>query len=147
MLIVKDFMRKNFACISPKCNVRSAAEEMIRIGVETLFVTENDQIVGVIGIRDLFTLPVPASYGGPMKMKEEVNLLRGWENTPVDHLMNPHVISVPEQYTLLDAAQRMINEGKHPLAILRGKQLIGIIDRSDIVQALLKMEISNEKTI
>jgi acetoin utilization protein AcuB len=140
MMIVRDFMHKNFTCVSPQCTVRSAAEMMIRKGIDTLFVTENDQVVGVIGIRDLFTLPVPASYGGPMKIKEEENLISGWEKTSVEQLMNTQVISVPENYPLMDAAQRMINDGKHPLAILNGKQLIGIIDRSDIVQALLKME-------
>lgn len=143
MMIVRDFMHKDFTCVSPQCTMRSAAEEMIREGIDTLFVTENDQVVGVIGIRDLFTLPIPASFGGPMKIKEEENLIGGWENTHVEQLMNPHVISVPENYPLMDAALRMINEGKHPLAILHGKQLIGIIDRSNIVQALLKMEVSN----
>lgn len=144
MLIVKDFMRTNFVCISSQSSVRFAAEEMIQKGIDTLFVTEDDQVVGVIGIRDLFTLPIPASYGGSMKMKEEVSILRAWQNTPVTYLMNPHVISVPEQYPLLDAAQSMINEGKHPLAIFHGNQLIGVIDRSDIVQALLEMEVPGE---
>lgn len=139
MLTVRDFMNRNFTCISPQYTIRSAAEEMIRKGVDTLFVTENDQVVGVIGIRDLFTVPIPASYGGPMKVKEEEELLKAWEVTPIEHLMNPHVISIPENYPLMDAAQIMINEGKHPLAILSGKTLIGIIDRSDIIQALLKM--------
>lgn len=143
MMIVREFMHNNFTCVSPQCTLSSAAEEMIRKRIDTLFVTENDYVVGVIGIRDLFTLPVPASFGGPMKIKEEEILIRGWKNTPVEQLMNPHVISVPEEYPLMDAALRMINEGKHPLAILHGKQLIGIIDRSDIVQALLKMEVSN----
>lgn len=144
MMIVRDFMRKNAACVSPQSSVRMAAEEMTQKGVDTLFVTENDQVVGVIGIRDLFTVPIPASFGGPMKIKGEENLIKGWENTRVEQLMNPHVISVPEDYPLMDAARWMINEGKHPLAVLHEKQLIGIIDRIDIVQALLKVEISNE---
>lgn len=142
MMIVRDFMQKIFICLSPQCTVKSAAEEMIRKGVDTLFVTENDEVVGVIGIRDLFTLPIPASFGGPMKIIEEGNLIRGWENTHVEQLMNPHVVSIPENYPLMDAAMRMINEGKHPLAILHEKKMIGIIDRSDIVKALLKMEVS-----
>ncbi|GAP06021.1 CBS-domain-containing membrane protein [Anaerolinea thermolimosa] len=142
MMIVRDFMQKNFTCVSPQCTVKSAAEEMIHKGVDTLFVTENDEVVGVIGIRDLFTLPIPASFGGPMKIMEEGNLIRGWEDTPVEQLMNPNVISVPENYPIMGAAMRMINEGKHPLAILHGKKLIGIIDRSDIVKALLKMDVS-----
>lgn len=139
MKTIKEYIHQKFTCVAPECTVRAAAEEMIRTGVETLFITRNDEVVGVIGIRDLFTIPIPASYGGPMKADEEETLLRAWENTPVEHLMNPHIISVPENYPLMDAAKVMINEGKHPLAILQGKQLIGILDRRDIVRALLTM--------
>ena len=143
MMIVRDYMNKNFTCVSPQCTVRSAAEEMILKGIDTLFVTENDHVLGVIGIRDLFTIPVPASFGGPMQRQVEEKLVRGWSNTPVDHLMNPDVISIPEDYPLMLAAEKMVNSGKHPLAILHDKKMVGIIDRREIVQALLKIEVSN----
>ena len=94
MMIVRDFMNRNFTCVSPQCTVRSAAEEMIQKGIDTLFVTENDQVVGVIGIRDLFTLPVPASFGSPMKIKDEENHIRGWKNTHLEQLMNPLINNV-----------------------------------------------------
>jgi len=140
MMIVRDFMHKNFNCVSPQCTMRSAAEKMIREGVETLFVIENDQLVGVIGIRDLFTLPVPASYGGPMRSRQdEEALVRRWGTTPVVQLMNTYIISVTEECPLMSAAEMMVNKGKHPLAILRSNQLIGIIDRTDIIRALLEL--------
>ena len=137
MKFVKDFMRKNFTLISPYSSLRSAEEKIIQKGTETLFVTENDQVVGVIGIRDLFTLPIPASFGGSMPKREEENLIWRWTNTTVDYLMNVHMISVPKDYPLMVAAEMMINGGKHPLAILQGKQLVGIIYWNDIVQAFL----------
>jgi CBS domain-containing protein len=51
--------------------------------------------------------------------------------------MNHHVISVSEECPLMIAAETMVNRGKHPLAILQGNQLVGTIDRSDIIQALV----------
>jgi CBS domain-containing protein len=48
--------------------MRPAAEGMIHKGIDTLFVIKNDRGVGAIGIRDLFILPVPASFGSPMKI-------------------------------------------------------------------------------
>jgi len=74
-VIVKDFMRSKFVCISSQSTLRSAAEKMIQESVETLFVIENDQLVSVIGIRDLFILPVPDSYGGPMRSRQDEEAL------------------------------------------------------------------------
>ncbi len=138
-MIVKDFMRSNVVCISSQSTLRAAAEKMIREGVETLFVIENDQLVGVIGIRDLFTLPVPASYGGPMRSRQdEETLVRQWGITPIVQLMNTQIISVTEERPLMSAAEIMVNKGKHPLAVLRGNQLVGTVDRTDVIRALLE---------
>jgi CBS domain-containing protein len=68
MMIVRDIMYKNFAYISPQRTMRPAAKGMIHKGIDTLFVIKNDRGVGAIGIRDLFILPVPASFGSPMKI-------------------------------------------------------------------------------
>jgi CBS domain-containing protein len=138
-VIVKDVMRSNFVCISSQSTLRAAAEKMIHERVETFFVIENDQLVGVIGIRDLFTLPVPASYGRPMRSRQdEEALVRRWGTTPIVQLMNTQIISVTEECPLMSAAEMMVNKGKHPLAVLRGNHLVGTIDRTDIIRALLE---------
>ncbi|KPL77268.1 hypothetical protein ADN00_09010 [Ornatilinea apprima] len=136
-MIVKDVMRSKFLCISPKSSLRLAAEIMVREGVETLFVVNGEQLVGAIGIRDLFTSPVPASYGRPMQRQIENTLIQKWDNAPVENLMTPYVLGVTEESPLMSAATLMINQGKHPLAVTKDQKIVGIIDRIDIVKYLL----------
>jgi len=54
--------------------------------------------------------------------------------------MNDRVRSVTEEATVLQAAATMVNTGKHPLPVMRAGQVVGVIDRADVVRALLEGE-------
>jgi CBS domain-containing protein len=106
--------------------------------VDTLLVMENDQLHGIVGLRDLFTVPIPAHYGGKMLHHEdEAHLLKIWVETPVQNLMNEQVLTVREDMDLLRALELMVNTGKHPLPVLRDGQVVGVISRMDITRALV----------
>jgi len=136
-MIVKDAMIKNFATITPQSSLLMAAELMFREGISTLFVANDDNVIGVIGIRDLFTCPIPASYGQAMPGHTENTLIQQWKDAPVENLMYQYIVSVPEDYPLMTAAALMVNEGKYPLLVKKGKKVVGVIGRLEIINALL----------
>jgi CBS domain-containing protein len=137
-MLVKDGMRSNAAAIHSEATLREAAEMMMTCGVDALFVIQDGQLVGIVGLRDLFTAPLPAHYGGRMVgHRNEGQLLATWASMPVLNVMNIQVISVSEQTELMRAAELMVNSGKHPLPVLRDGGLVGTIDRADIVRVLL----------
>ncbi len=139
-MIVKDVMRSTFISISPQANLLLAAQMMVQGNIDTVFVVNGDLLLGVIGIRDLFTVPVPASFGGPMNKKDEGILTKQWQQTPVENVMSSYVLSVRPETSLMNAAEIMVNKGKHPLAVTEGKRIIGVIDRADIIKSLLGLE-------
>jgi CBS domain-containing protein len=115
-----------------------AAEVMLTHGIDTLLVMENDQLRGMIGLRDLFTAPIPAHYGGSMLHHEdEAHLLKIWKEMPVQNLMNEQVLTVREDLGLLRALELMVNTGKHPLPVLRDGKVVGVISRMDITRAMV----------
>jgi CBS domain-containing protein len=137
-MLVKDSMRPGVFRIHPQATLLEAAEKSLANKVDTLLILKGEELLGVIGLRDLFIAPVPAHYGGSMPAhREEGQLLQTWKTTPVNHLMNEKVISVTEETPLLRAAELMANSGKHPLPVFRNGKVFGIISRSDIVRALL----------
>jgi CBS domain-containing protein len=69
-----------------------------------------------------------------------VQLLADWKCIPVRNVMNDRVRSVTEEATVLQAAATMVNTGKHPLPVMRAGQVVGVIDRADVVRALLEGE-------
>ena len=78
-MLVKDVMRTSLIYITPQSTLLDAAETMLANGIGTLLLMENDKLLGVIGLRDLFTEPIPAYYGGRMLHHEdETKLLNIW---------------------------------------------------------------------
>jgi len=137
-MLVKDVMHSEFVCIQPQVSLYEAAQKMLASGVEALLVMEGARLVGVVGLRDLFTAPLPAHYGLAMfGGRDEARLLADWKTIPVSNVMNDRVRSVKEESPLLEAAATMVNTGKHPLPVLRAGQVVGVIDRADVVGALL----------
>lgn len=145
-MIVKDAMIKNFATITPQSSLLMAAELMFREGISTLFVANDDNVIGVIGVRDLFTCPIPASYGQAMPDHTENTLIQQWKDTPVENLMYQYIVSVPEDYPLMTAAALMVNEGKYPLLVKNGKKVVGVIGRLEIINALLIFQQEEESS-
>jgi CBS domain-containing protein len=129
----------NVLQIQPQATLREAAEIMLSNRVDALVIEgEHGTLQGVIGLRDLFTAPIPAYLGNPMlKHENEEQLRKVWESVKVQNLMNDKVLSVTENTTLIRALELMVNTGKHPLPVLRDNKVVGIISRSDIARAIL----------
>ena len=139
-MLVKDAMHSEFVCIQSQVSLYEAAQKMLAGGVEALLVMENEGLVGVVGLRDLFTAPLPSHYGMAMfDGRNEAQLLADWKCIPVRNVMNDRVRSVNEEASLLQAAATMVNSGKHPLPVMRAGRVVGVIDRADVVRALLNV--------
>ncbi|MFA5220796.1 MAG: CBS domain-containing protein [Methanoregula sp.] len=62
--------------------------------------------------------------------------LRNIGDTPVKKVMTHRVITVTEDMDIEAAAALMLKEGITRLPVVKGKQLVGILTRADIIQAL-----------
>ena len=62
--------------------------------------------------------------------------LRNIGDTPVKKVMTHRVITATEDMDIEQAAALMLKEGIARLPVVRGKLLVGILTRADIVQAL-----------
>jgi CBS domain-containing protein len=137
-MLVKDVMHSEFICIHPQASLYEAAEKMVANRAEVLLVMDSERWVGVVGLRDLFTAPLPARYGMAMfERHSEAQLVADWKTILVSNVMNDRIRSVKEESSLLEAAATMVNTGKHPLPVRRAEQVVGVIDRGDVVRALL----------
>jgi CBS domain-containing protein len=137
-MLVKDAMVMSVISIAPQATLREAAETMLARGVDTLFVMEDGQLVGVVGLRDLFTAPLRASWGSRMsEQRTEKSLTQVWRGHIVGNIMDTRVLTVPTEMALTQAAALMVNSGKHPLLVRQDGRFIGAISRADVMRALL----------
>ena len=146
MLKAKDIMTKEVITVKPEATV----EELARLlmdnkisGVPVIddkrtligIVTENDlirknkrlHIPTVIRLFDAFILL------GSGKVEEEIKKMVA---TTVDEICTKKVVSITEENTLYEIATIMAEQNIHLLPVLRGKMVVGIVGKADMVRAM-----------
>lgn len=118
-LRVSDFMSTDLVTVNPEDTIGDALGRMKTNDVHELPVLERKKIVGVVTMREL------------MRRR---NLPPSTKVSTV--LQNPPEIA-PET-TLPEAAEKAITTGFRAIPVVKGKALVGIISRSDLVRALVE---------
>jgi CBS domain-containing protein len=132
-------MHSNVIQIGPQASLAEAAEMMTHHGVDTLLVMVDDTLLGVLGLRDLFTAPLPSRANSRVsEQRTEQQLLETWQQVQVQELIaEDPALTVSEDFPLMKAAALMMNTGKHPLAVTQQGKVVGVLARSDVVRGLL----------
>jgi len=136
---VRDVMRSDIVQIQPQATLTEAAGLMSQHGVDTLLVMADDRLVGVVGLRDLFTAPLPSRPNSRVnEQRNEQQLLETWQQCKVQQIIGEFpALTVQEDFPLMKAAALMMNTGKHPLAVMHDGKVVGVLARSDVVRGLL----------
>ncbi|EGJ28264.1 betaine/proline/choline family ABC transporter ATP-binding protein [Streptococcus porcinus] len=114
---VKSIMLPNPVSITAEKNLSEAISLMRQKRVDSLLVTENDSLIGVIDLESLSN-------------RYQKNLL-------VSDLMTPITFSVQEDALLRDTAQRIFKRGlKYAPVVDKDNKLKGVITRSSLVDIL-----------
>src|SRR5437879_8037649 len=118
-LRVSDFMTKDLVTVAPDDTIGDALGKMKTHDVHELPVLERKKIVGVVTLREL------------MRRR----------NLPPNTKVST-VLQVPPELTpdtlLPEAAEKMISTGFRAIPVAKGKSLVGILSRSDLVRALVE---------
>ena len=152
-MLVRDAMTKNPVTCAANTPLREAVGLLRKLHIGGLPVMEGDELVGILTESDILAqleterlsddlwLPSPLEII-EVPVREYIN----WEktkhalthigDTPVKKVMTHRVITATEEMDIEAAAALMLKEGIARLPVVRGKKLVGILTRADIVQAV-----------
>ena len=127
MVPVKSFMVpvEKFITVDRDLDVRKAAEIMRDKNIGSLFVTRNNDIIGIITDTDLVRRSVATGADA--------------SKTTVEQIMSAPIITIEEHKTLLDANDLMAREHLRHLGVTRGGKLVGMISVRDLVVFLTNL--------
>lgn len=136
-----EIMIRDVVTVAPGDSLRTAAELMLRHGINGLPVVAADgRVVGMVGIRDVLRVPTPSRSETPIfKWARLEDKARELARTRVEQVLARRVVSVDEQATIIEVAALMANRGVHPIPVLRDGCLAGLVARADVVRALLQL--------
>jgi CBS-domain-containing membrane protein len=138
-MLARDVMSWTVVTIPPDLTLRRAAVMLLEYGFNALpVVNDRQEVVGVIGIRDLLTAPYRAAEGTVISGEIDSNeKLEVWGRLRVREVMATSVVSVDEETPLMRIAALMANTGAHPILVLRGQCVVGTISRREVIKAIL----------
>jgi CBS domain-containing protein len=152
-MLVKDAMTKDPVVCTAETHLRDAVGLMRQHHIGGLPVMEGTEIVGMITESDLISLLESERISDDLWLPSPFEIIEipireyiNWEKTkhalrnigdmPVKKVMTHRVITATEEMEIEAAAALMLKEGIARLPVIRGKKLVGILTRADIINAV-----------
>jgi CBS domain-containing protein len=152
-MLVKDAMTENTVVCTTETTLREATALLRKHHIGGLPVMEGDELVGMLTESDLISLLESERISDDLWLPSPFEIIEipireyiNWEKTKhalrnigemqVKKIMTRRVITATEDMEIEEAAALMLKEGIARLPVIRGKKLIGIITREDIIHAI-----------
>ena len=134
-MIVSQWMTKEPVTIKPKDTLRHARERLAKYRINQLPVVVGEKLVGIVTDRD-----VRDAYPSSLRLFYGKDVDEFGDSHTIEEVMTYHVITVSPQTPLREAAQRLRQQRFGALPVVEKDTLIGIITRSDVLDAMLAEE-------
>lgn len=116
---VNQVMSKNVLTAEKSTSLQDAAQEMNRLNVGCVIVTEESKPIGIVTERDFVTKV--AAEGRPLF-------------TEISEVMSSPLIKIDPEETIWEASEIMKEKLIHKLPVIEEEKVIGVITTSDIVR-------------
>ena len=116
---VNDIMSKKILTVDKSISLQEAAENMKKLNIGCVIVTDNTKPVGIVTERDFVTKV--AAEGRPLF-------------TEIVEVMSSPLITISQEETIWEAAEIMKEKGIHKLPVIENEQIVGIVTTTDIVK-------------
>ena len=134
-MVVSQWMTKEPVTIKPKDTLRHARERLAKYRINQLPVAVGDKLVGIVTDRD-----VRDAYPSSLRLFYGKDVDEFGDSHTIEEVMTYHVITVSPQTSLREAAQRLRQQRFGALPVVEKDTLVGIITRSDVLDAMLAEE-------
>jgi CBS domain-containing protein len=152
-MLVKDAMTKDPVVCTVETSLRDAVSLMRQHHIGGLPVMEGEELVGMLTESDLISLLESERISDDLWLPSPFEIIEipireyiNWEKTkhalrnigdmPAKKVMTRRVITATEGMEIGAAAELMLKEGIARLPVMRGKKLVGILTRADIISAV-----------
>jgi acetoin utilization protein AcuB len=140
-IAVKDWMTQEVLAVETYDSIAIARQLMAKHRVNQLPVLDNDNLVGIVTDRD-----IRDAYPTSLMIDRTKEIDRFADKVTVEAVMTHDVFIVQPETPLMDAVALLRRHRIGSLPVIKNKNLVGIITRSDILDFVLRGEkISGQK--
>lgn len=139
LAMVDQIMTSPLLTITPDRPMLDASHLMETNHVRYLCVSDKDEIVGIISMRDLARHFVD-SEGGPIRDLDNVY-------RPLSVLMRTTMETIASERTVLEVAQTMAEKRIGSLLLLEAGEMVGIVTETDVVRKVIAARLPASRTL
>jgi acetoin utilization protein AcuB len=136
---VSKWMTKSLMTIKPKETIRHARERLAKYRINQLPVVADEKLIGIVTDRD-----IRDAYPSSLRLFSGKDVDEFGDSHTVEEIMTYNVISVTPQTSLREAAHQLRRQRFGALPVVEHGKLVGIITRSDVLDAMLAEKSENE---
>jgi CBS domain-containing protein len=156
-MLVRDIMSSPVITVAPETSIQGVAQTMRDHHISCVpVVTVDGQLVGIVTEVDLISRHAPAQepqylsllwaviplrIDDYVRYKEQVRQILA---TNAEQLMTRKLTSIRADASVEEAAALMVQPGHSALPVVDNGQLVGIVTRTDLVQMIESLELSQE---
>lgn len=123
-MLVKDHMATDLVTLHPETEILRAAQVLISCDISGAPVLDrHGRLIGMLTERDCVRVALHAGY-------------HGHPGGLVQDYMTPEPVTVSPDDTILELAERFVNEKYRRYPVLDGGRLVGLISRRDVMRAM-----------
>ena len=131
----KDVMSNGTTSLGDDATVKEAIELLINTGVSAMPVLDKDGImIGIVSEADLIRCASPEAW---QRELADDSVVEKGPSQPVTEVMTKTVITVDENLPLAEVAKVMSVQRVKRVPVTRGKSVVGVLSRVDLLKALL----------
>jgi len=131
----KDVMTEGITSLTDDATVQEAIELLVNTGVSAMPVLDRDgTMIGIVSEADLIRRATPEAW---QRDFADDAAIAGSHARPVTDVMTEKVITVDENMPLAEVAKLMSVQRVKRLPVTRGKSVVGVVSRVDLLKALL----------
>lgn len=134
-MLIEQWMTRRVHIVKPRDSIRHAREIMETNRVNQLPVVVDQRVVGIITDRDLRDAYPSVFDAEPKRRPRSAGAVADPDQIAVETVMTPNVVTLGPQDSVVEAARRMRRERIGAIPIADKGHLVGIIARSDILDA------------
>lgn len=142
---VSEIMSRPVITVKADFSVKQTARLLVELGISALPVVDADEaLVGIVSDADMLPIearPDPRSQATPLAPTSRKS------PSSVAQIMNRDVLTITPNIAVSQAARIMLEAGVKRLPVVRGRHVVGIVSRGDLVKVLARRDIDIETEI
>jgi acetoin utilization protein AcuB len=132
-------MKHPVVTVKPRDSVLHAREIMEKGRINQLPVVTDGRLVGIVTDRDLRDAFPSVFESATPSRRRRANPTTDPATIPVEDVMSPNVLTLPPGAFVADAARLMRRERIGAVPIVEGNRIVGILTRSDVLDAFAEL--------